>query len=212
MFDTGYLKLFDVRGVPVRAHWTVPIGVLLFSGGRFAPGLWLGILALIVLHELGHAFLVHRVGLVNLGIDITGFGGRCRWAGSPTKIQRSVIAWGGVLAQLVVLAVTGLVVLLVGRPTQPFAADLVHAFLRTNLFLMVINLIPFRPLDGAEAWPLFGHLRAEWKRRRKWKERVRPRPKPKKREAKRGKNGGRDAGPQTLREALEEADRNARRP
>lgn len=200
VFDRGYLKLFRVRGIPVRAHWSLPLGVLLFSGGRIAPGLWLGIVTLILLHELGHAFLVQRFGLATIGIDITGIGGVCRWAGSPTPLQRSAIAWGGVLAQLVVLAVTGAVVLAVGAPSQPFLAQLVDAFLRANLFLIAINLIPFGPLDGAEAWPFFGHAWRAWKRRRKWKARVRPRRPESKKPS--------DDEPQTLREALDEADRN----
>ena len=87
--ERGYLRLFRLRGIPIRAHWTLPLGVLMFSGGRMAPGLWLGIVTLIVLHELGHAYLVHRAGLVNLGIDITGFGGRCRWAGAPSPAERA---------------------------------------------------------------------------------------------------------------------------
>lgn len=197
--ERGYLRLFRLRGIPIRVHWTLPLGVLFFSGGRIAPGLWLGIVALIVLHELGHAFLVHRSGLVNLGIDITGFGGRCQWAGSPTPTQRALIAWGGVLAQLALLAVTGLAVLVLGRPTTPFLADVVHAFVTTNLFLMAINLIPFRPLDGAEAWPLFGHLAKSWRRRREWKRRVT-----------KAQKDARDAPAQTLEEALREAERRGR--
>lgn len=197
--ERGYLRLFRLRGIPIRVHWTLPLGVLMFSGGRVAPGLWLGIVALIVLHELGHALLVHRAGLANLGIDITGFGGRCRWAGAPSPTQRALIAWGGVLAQLVVLTVTGLVVLVLGQPAQPFWANLVHAFLVTNVFLIGINLIPFKPLDGAEAWPLFGHLARDWKRRRKWKRRVTER-----------KKEARDAPAQTLQDALREAERRGR--
>ena len=196
MMERGYLKLFRFRGIPIRAHWTLPLGVLMFSGGRVAPGLWLGIVALIVLHELGHAALVHRAGLVNLGIDITGFGGRCTWAGSPTPTQRALIAWGGVLAQLVLLALTGLPLLVLGAPSNAFLADLVHAFTATNLVLMALNLIPIRPLDGAEAWPLFGHLWREAKRRRKWKRRVTHR-----------RAANPDAAAQTLTEALREAER-----
>lgn len=192
--ERGYLTLFRWRGVPVRAHWTVPVGVLLFSGMRPAPGTWLGMLTLIVLHELGHAWLVSRAGLVNLGIDITGFGGRCRWTGHPSARQRAAIAWGGVLAQLAVLAVALPVGLLVDVRST-FLADLLFAFTELNVFLMVLNLLPFRPLDGAEAWPWFSLVRAERRRKKQWKDKLRAKPQ--------------TDSPlvQTLREALEEADR-----
>jgi Zn-dependent protease len=204
MMKAGYLTLFRIRGIPIRAHWTLPLGLLFFSGGRLAPGLWIGIVAIIVLHELGHAFVVNRVGLANLGIDLTGFGGQCRWAGSPSPTQRAWVAWGGVLAQLPLLLVSWLLITLLGVPESAFVADLAEAFVRVNGILIVINLIPFPPLDGAEAWPLLGHLRRDWQRKREWKKRLVKRP-PEEREAR-----GPDPEPnrrQTLREALDEAER-----
>lgn len=182
----GYLTVMRIRGVPLRLHWTLPIGALLLSGGRLAPGVWLGVLGLILLHELGHAFVVHRVGLVNLGIDLTGFGGVTRWAGDPTPRDRALVAWGGVLAQLVVLAVALPIVLVFGIGPG-FLGDLAHALTYSNLLLIAINLIPIRPLDGAEAWPLFGHLFRGWGRKRRWRKKI--------------------TRPQTLREALRDADR-----
>jgi len=184
--ERGYLTLFRVRGVPVRAHWTLPLGALLLSGGRFAPGLWVGVLLVVALHELGHALFVHRFGLVNLGLDLTGFGGRCRWAGHPSEVQRAAIAWGGVLAQLALLIPALGVALFLPMPRSPFLAELLEAFTRTNAILIAFNLIPIKPLDGAEAWPLFGHLRRQRARVKKWKQKL---------------------APQTLREALDEADR-----
>lgn len=205
MLETGYLTLFRIRGVPVRAHWTLPLGMILFTGGRMAPGLWLGFLALIVIHELGHAFVVHRVGLANLGVRLHGMGGECRWAGSPTPIQRALVAWGGVLAQLPILVVTLILVAVLGSPSRGFLADLVYAFTFTNALLIGLNLIPLGPLDGREAWPLFGLWWAERKRRQKWKQKVAPK-------EPRSKKDRRDQGPQTLRQALEEADRQKRDP
>jgi Zn-dependent protease len=187
MMERGYLTLFRVRGVPVRAHWTLPLGALLLSGGRVAPGLWVGVLLVVALHEVGHALLVHRFGLVNLGLDLTGFVGRCRWAGHPSEVQRAAIAWGGVLAQLALLIPAIAVALFVPLPQSAFLADLLEAFTRTNAILIAFNLIPIKPLDGAEAWPLFGHLRRRRARVAKWKQKL---------------------APQTLREALDEADRN----
>lgn len=196
-FERGYLTLFRIKGVPIRAHWSVPLVALLFSGFRFEPGMWVGIILVILLHELGHAFIVNRVGLVNLGIDLTGFGGLCRFTGQPNEIQRAWVAWGGVLAQLVLFIATWVVILIVGAPSHPWLAQLVEAFTRANLIIAAFNLIPFPPLDGAEAWPLFKHLWRRHKRRRKWKQKlVKPA----------------DVDPdnplaQTLKEALDEADR-----
>lgn len=191
MGGSGYFTLFRVGGVPLRLHWTLPLGMVLLGGLRFAPGLWAGLLIVVALHEAGHALLVHRLGLVNLGVDLTGFGGRCRWAGDPSAIQRALIAWGGVLAQLALLVVSVVVLAIVGRPELRFLAELADAFTRANVVLIVINLIPLSPLDGAEAWPLIGHLWRDRARRRRWKRKLSERP-------------------QTLREALEEAERDAR--
>jgi hypothetical protein len=103
-------------GVPIRLHWSIPVCALLAGGLRVAPGAWLAYLLLVLIHEAGHAFVVRRVGARALALDVLGFGGLCWWEGSVTPIQRACIAWGGVWAQMVVLAVTGACVLLLGMP------------------------------------------------------------------------------------------------
>ena len=172
IFERGYLTLFRIKRIPIRAHWSVPLVCLMFSGFRFAPGTWVGVLAIILLHELGHAFVVRRAGLLNLGIDLTGFGGVCRWAGDPTPIQRAWVAWGGVLAQLLLFAVTALVLILAGPLPHPWLAQLGGAFTGANLYIAAFNLIPFPPLDGAEAWPLLSLYYRRYRRRRKWKRKL----------------------------------------
>ena len=89
----------------MRLHWTLPVGALVFGQGRFVPGFWLGFFLLVFMHELGHAVLVRRYGHHVVSIDIHALGGMCRWSGEPTAIDRSRIAWGGVLAQAVAFAV-----------------------------------------------------------------------------------------------------------
>ncbi len=164
MFDQGYLRLFRVAGIPVRAHWSVPLGLLFFSRLRVAPGVWLGFLIVILLHELGHAYLVRRAGLTVLGIDLSGFGGLCRFAGPTSPTQAGVIAWGGVLAQGLLAAAafvawwSGLV-----APSSTFRADLLDMLILNNLIIAGINLLPLPGLDGATAWPLIGQW---WRRRR----------------------------------------------
>ena len=152
MFETGFLQIARIRGAPVRIHWSVALGALFFTGLRFEPAAWLAFLALVLIHELGHAAIVLRCGLRVVGIDVLAFGGVCRWSGDSTPLQRAVIAWGGVLAQLVLLAATWGIVLATGAPTSRFGMELVSVFTETNLWLAMVNLFSsIPPLDGATA-------------------------------------------------------------
>ncbi len=165
MLDRGYFSVGRFRGVPVRVHVLTILGALFFTGFRFEPGAWLGFFLLVLLHEAGHAVLVRRYGLRVDGVDVHAFGGVCHWSGETTSWQRAVIAWGGVLAQALLLVGTLAVVAIAGRPQSLFLAELVEVFTATNLWLMALNLAPFPPLDGAHAWKIVGELRARWSAR-----------------------------------------------
>jgi Zn-dependent protease len=158
MLQGGYLSLGRWRGVPIRLHVLTPLGALFFTRFRFEPGAWLGFLLVILLHEMGHALLVMRYRLRISSIDLHAYGGVCRWSGSAGDRERAIIAWGGVLAQAALFAVTASLVSVAGLPSTQFGQELVDVFLRTNLLLMAINLLPFPPLDGAEAWKLGSQL------------------------------------------------------
>lgn len=159
----GYLTLGRWAGAPVRAHWSLPVGAFFFGGGRVVPGFWAGFFLIVLIHEIGHALVVRRSRCQVVSIDVHGLGGVCRWAGDPTAIQRAKIAWGGVNAQMVALLFASLALFVLGRPEDPFGAQLAHAFTIGNVWLIAINLIPVPPLDGAEAWRLPKLL---WNRRR----------------------------------------------
>jgi len=159
MFESGFLRIFSWRGVPVRLHWTLPLGAFLFGGWSLAPMFWLGFVLLVFLHELGHAVLVTRLRHRVVAIDITGFGGMCRWSGAATPIERSIISWGGVLAQLAALAVAASLAVAVPGLRYSLAAPLLSVFLHTNLWLIGLNLLPLPPLDGATAWQIVPLLR-----------------------------------------------------
>lgn len=162
-FSRGSLQLGRLRGAPIRIHWTTPLGALVFGRLEWVPGFWLGFVALVLVHELGHALVVRATGHRVVAVDVHGLGGVCHWEGDATPLARASIAWGGVWGQLALLAVTVVALLAFGRPASPFTAELVAAFTTTNLALMAINLMPIRPLDGAEAWAL---PRLLWARRR----------------------------------------------
>lgn len=156
----GYLTLGRWRGAPVRAHWSLLIGALVFGQGRLVPGFWLGFFLLVLIHEVGHAVLVKRYRHRVVSIDIHALGGACGWSGDPTAIERASIAWGGVLAQAVAFAISWAALQIAGPPESVLVSQLASAFTTTNLWLIAINLIPVAPLDGGEAWKLFALLAA----------------------------------------------------
>ncbi|MGK0359660.1 MAG: stage IV sporulation protein FB [Bradymonadia bacterium] len=161
--QTGYLTLGRVRGALVRMHWSAFALALLLGYSRHGS-IWtslLGsffVLALIVVHEFGHAFMVWRYRHTVHSLDVFAFHGWCRWSGRPSPYERAMIAWGGVFAQLVLLGVALPIMLLVDQRGIALSA-MVHVFVWTNLYLIGINLIPIAPLDGAEAWKLLPLLK-----------------------------------------------------
>jgi stage IV sporulation protein FB len=156
----GAITFARYRGAPIRLHWSVPLVALSVGGLRFAPGAWLGLLLVVLLHEMGHAFWARRFEMDVTEILIHGLGGHCRYLGTPSAKQRSIVAWGGVMAQAVVLAI--MVPLSIALPaTSVFQADLYWMLISTNAFIALFNLIPIAPLDGAEAWRLIPILLAE---------------------------------------------------
>jgi Zn-dependent protease len=144
-----------VARVPVRVHLATPIGLFVFTGFSFHPVLWAGFVLIILVHELGHAALVRKFRLPVRSIDINGIGGVCRYEGRATEVQESVIAWGGVLAQAVLLAVVQGIGQIWGFHDDTLVGQIAKTLIAANVFLMAVNLVPFPPLDGAKAWMLF---------------------------------------------------------
>ena len=80
----GAITLFRFRGVPIRAHWSLPLVALMIGGLRFAPGAWLAWLLVVTPHEMGHAFWALRFRMDVREILLHGLGGHCAYAGDPT--------------------------------------------------------------------------------------------------------------------------------
>jgi Zn-dependent protease len=139
----------------VRVHLATPVGLYVFTGFSYNPLLWAGFAVIILIHELGHALLVRRYRLQVLSIDINGIGGVCRYAGQATDVQESVIAWGGVLGQGVLLGITEVIGKTVGLHGETYVGRVAEMLVAANFCLIAINLLPVPPLDGAKAWALF---------------------------------------------------------
>jgi hypothetical protein len=71
------------------------------------------------------------------------------------------VAWGGILAQAALLGAA--LALWSWHAASGSGALLRYCFVELNLAVLVINLLPVPPLDGALVWRLFGALRdSEW--------------------------------------------------
>ena len=163
MLDNGYFRAGRVLGVELRLHWSVPLGALVFGSLRFEPVLWLAFMGVILVHELGHAALVRSLGFRVVAIDLTGFGGQCRWRGSANSLEHAWVAWGGVLAQAALLGLTLLVEAVFGAPESRWGTLISYGLININLWIIAMNLLPFPPLDGVRAWHLFRELKlAGW--------------------------------------------------
>ena len=112
-------------------------------------------MVLVLVHELGHAAAVKLAGADLRSIDVDGAGGMCTWAGDVGSYWRAIIAWAGVLAQLVLYIGARAWLSLAEPELDRFAGEFVSAFLDINLIMAAFNLIPLRGFDGVEAWKLF---------------------------------------------------------
>ncbi|HEY4102931.1 MAG TPA: hypothetical protein VGM44_03535 [Polyangiaceae bacterium] len=154
MFGGGYWQVGRFRGAPIRLHFSILLGLVVFSRFSWLPGFFVAFPCLVLLHELGHAILVKRFGHDLTQVELTGLGGACHWSGNASPFEEAAIAWGGVLAQLLLYAGTRLWLRL-APPETWFGAQVAFTFTDTNLWLVAINLMPIPPLDGARAWQIF---------------------------------------------------------
>ena len=162
------LKLFAVRGIQVRVHWTFPL-ILLWAAFQFggnAAAAFFGVTAisllfvLIILHELGHSFAAQYYGVPVKQIVLSPLGGVAQLAHMPEKpIQEFVIAIAGPavnVAVAVVMWVTAVILninisnplhVLMGAGGVTLSALFAYVFVY-NIFLAAFNLIPAFPMDG----------------------------------------------------------------
>jgi Zn-dependent protease/predicted transcriptional regulator len=180
------LKLFAVRGVDIRLHFTFPL-ILLYAALQFgliggAAGALFGVVAvlllfaLVTLHELGHSFAAQQYGIQVRQIVLSPLGGVAQLAEMPDKpAQELVIAAAGPAVNFVVAAVTGVVYLALGKGLpgldafQPWQtgfglSSLFGYLFVTNLLLAAFNLLPAFPMDGGRILRALLALRLDYVR------------------------------------------------
>jgi len=116
---------------------------------------------LMAVHEAGHAIVARRRHVHVRAIRLYVLHGQCEHDLPEYELDHILIAWGGVLAQAVLL----LAALLLSYLLSHFAPHvnyllqpMLAVFIPVNCFIAILNLLPIKRLDGYLAWhivPIF---------------------------------------------------------
>lgn len=169
--ESGYLKLFSLRSVPVYFHWSFPISgiiVSLYGNGGFEETIYfvLSCSLLILIHELGHLFAARHSRLKVYALKVSGAGGLCLTEKPTTFGSAFLLFSGGLVAQALVFAAAAAYLSYFSYPENKLGFSLVMTFTLVNLIMFVINLVPSKEprgqvTDGYALWNLYW----EWRRK-----------------------------------------------
>lgn len=153
---------FRFLNVPVSAHWTHLVLLVVFSGllqatnplqTQAALGVMVIISISILLHEYGHASAFRKFG-GRPRIFLHGFGGLATAEGRFSRKDHLFIIAAGPGIQLVIAAIAWPIFVFF-PPTQPLLNHWLAAVIWVNFFWAILNMLPIYPLDGgqfAETW------------------------------------------------------------
>lgn len=161
-FAGGSLIVGRWNGAPIKIHWSVLLCAFFLGRFQFLPIYWICFFIVVFIHEAGHVLMIRRFNLWVDEIVIHGMGGYCRWGGNTGDIQRALISWGGVLAQLVLLIVAYTIFSVLVPYHGAIPHQVFRAFVISNIWMIFFNLLPIEPLDGVGAWKLFGLIRNDY--------------------------------------------------
>jgi Zn-dependent protease len=146
-----------ILGAPLYVHWSVFAVVLLLALVSLRSPIYAAIsiasyLAVIVIHETGHAWVARRLGYHVGAIRIGFVHGECEIDAPQSEFDHVLFAWGGVLAQLAVAVPILIAARLSGEPDFGYAGPVVAFLGPINLMIALVNLAPAPGLDGHIAW------------------------------------------------------------
>ena len=156
-FRLGKLRIFRA---PIYLHWSVlAVSVVLliiyFQNLILVILAWLSFLSIILIHEVGHAAVAHRLGYRVVALKVCLIHGRCEYA-VPSyapyyEWDEIRIAWGGVSAQALI-AMLVFTISALGAEDLTFFQPILAFLGYYNVLAIVHNLSPMQGLDGYKAW------------------------------------------------------------
>jgi stage IV sporulation protein FB len=166
-------ELGRIGGVPIYLDMLLVLILILFSHRYFTAGdtqlmsagiiIIIGILASILLHELGHMLAARLWKVGTAEIEIGGLGGVARFSSSLPRsvLARTVVYLAGPAANLLLWQGFGLLTAEAWAIGKPMLGIALGTLSLINFWLLVFNLLPSYPLDGGhtlDAWlgPILG--------------------------------------------------------
>ncbi|MDJ0701548.1 MAG: hypothetical protein QNJ07_17010 [Woeseiaceae bacterium] len=154
-------KVARLAGVDIFIHWSVlamvPIAWFLVEDWAQAVTGAATLVGLILVHEAGHAYFARKRNLEVLGLVVYPFIGFCTHEASEFEEDHIFVAWGGVAAQAVVLVIAAAVAWILSSlsiTAPPYVYPIFLVLITLNIGLIIMNLWPAEPLDGATAWKI----------------------------------------------------------
>jgi Zn-dependent protease len=174
---SGAFPIFRVAGIQVYLHFTwflvawyeINSGKLRYESPTWAVIEYVGLFAIVLLHEFGHAFACRSTGGRADRIVLWPLGGLAFVDPPPRPgaVLWSIVA--GPLVNVVLFPLFFLVTFATGSHGWIDISPDIHRFLVSiysiNLVLLIFNLLPFYPLDGGQIvrallWFKFGPIRS----------------------------------------------------
>lgn len=170
-FYTWGLPFGQIWGIRIRLHWLL-LAYWVYLLNRFLQagyqgprlfamwGLGIGVvLAIVLLHELGHCYAARRVGGDAEEVLLWPLGGLA-FVHAPHQWRAQLtVALGGPLVNVAIAGVCIVVLLLLGKPLfSPSPGESPYVWLprvillEFNLVILLFNLIPLYPLDGGRVF------------------------------------------------------------
>lgn len=152
------VKFLNIFGAPVQMHWSalVVMGFLFvvsIKSPLYAVVTICSYFGTILLHEAGHAYFARRMGYRIRNIRLGLIHGTCSFDAPYELREECIIAWGGVVAQLVV-AIPLIVISLTPLNQLPLTGPIFMFLGYISLIVALFNLMPIMNLDGVKAWQL----------------------------------------------------------
>jgi Zn-dependent protease len=149
------INVGSLGGIPIRIHLTFLLLLIwLVFGSESASPLHealfvIAVFTCVLLHELGHALVAKRFGVLTRDITLYPFGGIAAIVSQPAPRAELLISIAGPAVNIVIAAAIYPFITLpdISKPESIELTFLLRLFL-TNIALATFNLLPALPMDG----------------------------------------------------------------